>query len=175
MTTRPHMTVVVSGNRIKEVGPDAKVKAPAGAEVIDAGGRTLMPGLWDMHVHLFGGDGLMHMAAGVTSVRDMGNDTEQLLALRRKFDEGTSIGPRVPCRPGLGHAQARPLHGVRRARRGIRPRFRARQILRPAFKGSEDSHRPDGEHLRGDVDGPARSSLARFCSRGRPPAGPDTT
>jgi imidazolonepropionase-like amidohydrolase len=95
MTTRPHTTVVVKGNRIAEVGPDTKVKAPANAEVIDAGGRTLMPGLWDMHVHLFGGDGLMHMAAGVTSVRDMGNDTEQLQALKRKFDEGASIGPRV--------------------------------------------------------------------------------
>lgn len=95
MTVRPHTTVVVKGNRIAEVGPDAKVQTPANAEVIDAAGRTLMPGLWDMHVHLFGGDGLMHLAAGVTSVRDMGNDTEQLQALKRKFDEGASIGPRV--------------------------------------------------------------------------------
>jgi imidazolonepropionase-like amidohydrolase len=95
MTMRPHITVVISGNRITEVGPDAKVKTPARSEVIDAGGQTLMPGLWDMHVHLSGGDGLMHLAAGVTSVRDMGNDTEQLLALRRKFDDGVSIGPRV--------------------------------------------------------------------------------
>lgn len=95
MTTRPHTTVVVRGDRIESVGPDAQVRSPAGAEVIDAGGRTLMPGLWDMHVHLFTGDGLMHMAAGVTSVRDMGNDTDQLLEMRRKFDAGTSIGPRV--------------------------------------------------------------------------------
>jgi imidazolonepropionase-like amidohydrolase len=95
MTTRPHMTVVIRGDRIAEVGPDAKVKTPAGAEVTEARGRMLLPGLWDMHVHLSGGDGLMHMAAGVTSVRDMGNDTEQLSALRRKFDDGAVIGPRV--------------------------------------------------------------------------------
>lgn len=94
-TSRPHTTVVVRGNRIVEVGPDSKVKAPADAEVIDAAGRTLLPGLWDMHVHLSGGDGLMHIAAGVTSVRDMGNDTDQLLEMRRKFDAGTTIGPRV--------------------------------------------------------------------------------
>ncbi|MFL6208999.1 MAG: amidohydrolase family protein [Pyrinomonadaceae bacterium] len=95
MTTRPHTTVVINGNRITAVGPDAQVQMPVQAEVIDAGGRTLLPGLWDMHVHLFGGDGLMHMAAGVTDVRDLGNDSEQLLALRRKFDAGTSIGPHV--------------------------------------------------------------------------------
>jgi imidazolonepropionase-like amidohydrolase len=95
MTMRPHTTVVINAGRITAVGPDAQVQTPAQAEVIDAGGRTLMPGLWDMHVHLFSGDGLMHMAAGVTDVRDLGNDSEQLLALRQKFDAGTSIGPHV--------------------------------------------------------------------------------
>jgi imidazolonepropionase-like amidohydrolase len=95
MTSRPHTTVVINGRRITAVGPDTQVQIPAQAEVIDAGGRVLLPGLWDMHVHLFGGDGLMHIAAGVTDVRDLGNDTEQLLALRRKFDDGTSIGPHV--------------------------------------------------------------------------------
>ncbi|HMK28244.1 MAG TPA: amidohydrolase family protein, partial [Terriglobales bacterium] len=47
-----------------------KVAIPTGAEVIDATGKTLMPGLWDMHVHLAENDGLLHMAAGVTSVPD---------------------------------------------------------------------------------------------------------
>ena len=92
---RPHTTVVIEGNRITAVGPDGRVKIPPGAEVVDARGKTLLPGLWDMHVHLQSSAGLMHMAAGVTSVRDLANDTDQLLDMRRKFDEGAVIGPRV--------------------------------------------------------------------------------
>ena len=63
--------------------------------MIDAGGKTLMPGLWDMHVHVQPNDGLLHIANGVTSVRDMANDTEELMKTRDRFDHGTEIGPRV--------------------------------------------------------------------------------
>ncbi|MDD5563707.1 MAG: amidohydrolase family protein, partial [Thermoanaerobaculaceae bacterium] len=52
-------------------------------------------GLWDMHVHLGGVDGLLDIASGVTSVRDMGNDMDALLAMKKGFDDGTAIGPRV--------------------------------------------------------------------------------
>jgi hypothetical protein len=93
--TIPNSTVVVEGNRIKSVGRDGKVVVPKNAEVIDARGRLLMPGLWDMHVHISPDDGLMHIAAGVTSVRDMANDTEALLALRDKINAGEEIGPRI--------------------------------------------------------------------------------
>jgi imidazolonepropionase-like amidohydrolase len=92
---RPHVTVVISGNKIVDVGEDGKVQVPPGAEVIDASGKFLMPGLWDMHVHLFPNDGLLNMAAGVTSVRDMANDIDQLGAMQSRFDQGTEIGPRV--------------------------------------------------------------------------------
>src|SRR5690242_5360081 len=68
--SRPGSTVVITGNKITAAGPDGKIAVPAGAEVIDATGKTLMPGLWDMHVHLSPDDGLLHMANGVTSVRD---------------------------------------------------------------------------------------------------------
>ena len=92
----PHTTVVISGNRIQSVSPDATARIPANADVIDATGKSLLPGLWDMHVHLSPGtDGLMHIAAGVTTVRDMGNDTSVVVAQKRKFNEGTEIGPRV--------------------------------------------------------------------------------
>jgi imidazolonepropionase-like amidohydrolase len=94
-TVRPATTVVVSGDRITAVGDDGKVAVPDGAEVVDAKGRTLMPGLWDMHVHLVSQDGLLHLAAGVTTVRDMANDTDYLLDLRRRFDAGEALGPRV--------------------------------------------------------------------------------
>ncbi len=92
---RPHTTVIVDGNRIRNVGPDGEVSLPKNAEIIDARRRTLMPGLWDMHVHIGPNDGLMHIAAGVTSVRDMGNDTDALFALRSKIEANEEIGPRI--------------------------------------------------------------------------------
>lgn len=91
----PHSTVVISGNKIQAAGEDGKVEIPKGAEVIDVSGKMLMPGLWDMHVHLGPNDGLLHMAAGVTSVRDLANDMDSLMAMRARFDAGTEIGPRV--------------------------------------------------------------------------------
>ena len=75
--TIPDATVVVVGNRIQSVGTGKNVAIPAGAETIDARGRALLPGLWDMHVHVGPNDGVMHIAAGVTSVRDLANDNER--------------------------------------------------------------------------------------------------
>jgi imidazolonepropionase-like amidohydrolase len=93
---RRSSTVIVSGERIEWVGPDADAKIPEDAEVIDATGKTLLPGLWDMHVHLGGAEeGLLHLAAGVTSVRDLANDLDKVLQTRRKFDEGSLLGPRI--------------------------------------------------------------------------------
>ncbi len=94
-TTLPEMTVVVSGNHIQAVGKDSEVALPTGVEVIDAQGKTLLPGLWDMHVHLTEEQGLFDLASGVTSVRDMANDIDQLLDMRRRWASGEGIGPRV--------------------------------------------------------------------------------
>jgi imidazolonepropionase-like amidohydrolase len=91
----PNQTVVITGNRITAVGADGQVAVPKNAETVDAAGKTLMPGLWDMHVHVAPNDGLLHMACGVTSVRDLANDTDALLQMRRRFDEGAEIGPRI--------------------------------------------------------------------------------
>jgi imidazolonepropionase-like amidohydrolase len=96
-TVKDGMSVIVSGNRVESVTPDGKIPAGPGIEVIDAKGKMLLPGLWDMHVHLAGdwGLGLMHLAAGVTSVRDMANDIDHLHDLKTKFDSGTLVGPRI--------------------------------------------------------------------------------
>ena len=94
-TRRTGRTVVVEGDEITAVGPDGEVAIPTGAERIDAAGRTLLPGLWDMHVHLSPQDGLLDLAAGVTSVRDMANDVDLVTGLRKAWDEGTALGPRV--------------------------------------------------------------------------------
>ncbi len=95
-TVHHDWSVVVEGNRIREAGPAKDVRIPAGAEIIDAKGKTILPGLWDMHVHFSGDtDGVLDLAAGVTSTRDLANDTDRLMELRRKFDSGESVGPRI--------------------------------------------------------------------------------
>jgi imidazolonepropionase-like amidohydrolase len=94
-TVTANVTVVVAGNRIQAVGPDGEVKVPAGAQVVDAHGRMLLPGLWDMHQHLTEDDGLLDLAAGVTTGRDMANDMDYLLGLKQKWESGNALGPRV--------------------------------------------------------------------------------
>ncbi len=65
------------------------------ALVIAAEGHTLLPGLWDMHVHVSEDDGPLYLAAGVTTVRDLANDSETLASLKARFDSGERQGPRV--------------------------------------------------------------------------------
>ena len=92
---REDQTVVVSGDRFLAVGPSSAVHPPADAERIDGTGKALLPGLFDMHTHNQALDGILHMASGVTSVRDMGNDMEQLQHLQDQWQNGTAIGPRI--------------------------------------------------------------------------------
>jgi len=94
----PGSTVLIDGNRIRTVGKDGSVTIPSHAERIDAGGKALLPGLFDMHVHMGPNDGLLHMAAGVTSVRDLANDNDALLQMKRNIENGTAIGPRITMR-----------------------------------------------------------------------------
>jgi cytosine/adenosine deaminase-related metal-dependent hydrolase len=94
----PGMTVVIEGNRIRAVGKDGAVAIPSHAQHIDVGGKALLPGLWDMHVHVAPNDGLLHLAAGVTSVRDLANDNDALQKMKREFDSGAEIGPRITMR-----------------------------------------------------------------------------
>jgi hypothetical protein len=94
-SVHPDTTVLVSGNKITAVGRDGEVQVPAGAEVVEARGRFLLPGLWDMHTHLTPLDGPLQIAAGVTTARDMANEIEILTELRRQWDAGEAVGPRV--------------------------------------------------------------------------------
>ena len=91
---RPGMTVVTAGNRIAAVGPDGSVPIPDGAETIDATGKTLLPGLWDAHAHPSPSDGLLHLACGVTSIRDMAAEPDTPEKLRG-WETGETAGPRV--------------------------------------------------------------------------------
>jgi hypothetical protein len=94
-TVREDQTVVVQGERFTVVGPSASVSVPKDAEIVDGTGKTLIPGLFDMHVHAQAEDGILHIASGVTTVRDMGNDIDELKHLQDRWENGTAIGPRV--------------------------------------------------------------------------------
>src|SRR5438876_2717723 len=95
LTLTPGISVLVRGDRIVRVAPDAEMKASADAEVIDGHDRFLMPGLWDCHQHFSDIDGPLDLATGVTSARDMANDTDTFLKRVARFDNGTELGPRV--------------------------------------------------------------------------------
>jgi len=93
---RDAMTVVVDKGLVTAVGSSAKIKAPANAQVIDGTGKTLIPGLWDNHQH-YGDDstGPLLLASGITSVRDPGNQEEELLARKKRIDDGQLLGQRI--------------------------------------------------------------------------------
>lgn len=91
----PAMSVLITGERIVRVGPDADLKPSANAEIIDAHDQFLMPGLWDNHQHFSDNDGALDLANGVTSARDMANDTDAFLQRVARFDDGSELGPRV--------------------------------------------------------------------------------
>ena len=93
---RDGMTVVVENGRIAAVGAAGKTKAPANAQVIDGSGETLVPGLWDNHQH-YGDDstGPLLLASGITSVRDPGNDPVELMARKKRIDDGQLLGQRI--------------------------------------------------------------------------------
>ncbi len=88
-------TVLIEGNEIKMVRPSATIRLASSVRLIPGRGMTLLPGLWDMHGHLSDIDGPLDIAAGVTTVRDMANDVDYLLATKKAFDAGTAIGPRI--------------------------------------------------------------------------------
>jgi imidazolonepropionase-like amidohydrolase len=91
------MTVVISGGRIRAVGKTGEVKIPAGARVVDATGKFLIPGLWDMHAHVDDtGDYYfpLALANGITGVRDMGSHPDRLREWRALRARG-ALMPRV--------------------------------------------------------------------------------
>lgn len=95
LTTKAGQTVLVSAGRIVAIGDDGSVAIPKQARHLDGHDRFLMAGLWDMHQHLHDDDGLLDLAAGITTVRDMGNTPDNLSVLIDGYESGTDIGPRV--------------------------------------------------------------------------------
>jgi len=101
----PGQTVVIRGTRVAGVG--TRVTVPRGARLVDGRGKFLIPGLWDMHVHvLMAGPRLsllpLYVANGVTRVRDMGGTIplDEQRAVRRALEAGERVGPVVAAAPG---------------------------------------------------------------------------
>ena len=96
-TLRALSDVYVLRGRITQVVPSGSGAREADHE-IDAAGRVLLPGLFDMHAHIWRWNGALDLAAGVTSVRDMGNNNQNLQFLLDDITEGRLLMPQVtPC------------------------------------------------------------------------------
>ena len=83
--------VMVADGKIVAVSADP-IDAD-GVKRIDGAGKSLIPGMWDMHGHFGLSDGVMNIAGGITSVRDIGSVHEQIMELTAKHDSGEVIGP----------------------------------------------------------------------------------
>jgi hypothetical protein len=94
------MSIVIVDGRITTLAKTGRVRVPADAEIIDATGKVLIPGLWDMHIHSGGYEnGKKYfprlIANGITGVRDMGSPLDEILRLRREIEAGAIIGPHM--------------------------------------------------------------------------------
>ena len=88
--------VIVDGDRIAAAGPQARIAVPPGAQVLEARGQAILPGLWDMHAHFAQVEwGPIYLAAGVTTARDCANEFEFITAARDAIASGRGLGPRL--------------------------------------------------------------------------------
>ena len=108
--------ILIEGDRITAAGPASAVKVPAGAEIVDCAGMSVLPGLWDNHVHtmLLGHSDYTHwdktyparfgrdimpaaarqlLMAGVTSARDLGAPLKESIEVRDRINRGEIPGP----------------------------------------------------------------------------------
>jgi imidazolonepropionase-like amidohydrolase len=101
---RPDQIVIIERNKIVEVGGRKETRYPRNAPTVNAKGGYLIPGLWDMHVHLAFGDWFpnaeqislpLFIANGITGVRDMGSELVTVQTWRNGIESGTLIGPRI--------------------------------------------------------------------------------
>jgi imidazolonepropionase-like amidohydrolase len=143
--------VIIEGERIKAVGQIGSLTIPSGAEVISTEGMTVLPGLWDMHVHLMinGHSDYAHwdktypplmesvimpasakqlLLAGVTSARDLGAPLQAIIAVRNRINKGELPGPTMYVSgPFIQHE---PYPGTEYVRWGVKGADDARAKVR---------------------------------------------
>jgi hypothetical protein len=90
-------TVVIKGNRIAAIGQNNRVNVSEKAQIIDARGKFLIPGLWDMHIHAWDANAFypILLANGITGIRNMGGDVKSLALFRQQVETGKRAGPRL--------------------------------------------------------------------------------
>ena len=110
----PDAAVLMKKGRITQAGPRSRVRIPKKATVIDVRGKTILPGLWDMHAHFEQVEwGPIYLAAGVTAVRDCGNEFEFITAVRDAIAHGRGLGPRIVA-AGIVDGSGKRVLGVER-------------------------------------------------------------
>jgi imidazolonepropionase-like amidohydrolase len=96
---RTRTSILIVNDRIAAVGPADSLRAPRGARVIDAAGKSVVPGLWDMHTHFqltSQQNGVIRqLATGITTIRDLAADIDVAVSHRDRADAGTLVAPRV--------------------------------------------------------------------------------
>ena len=112
----PDRTVAIRDDRIARVTASSGAAVPAGARIVDATGKFMIPGLWDMHVHTFFGTWVpggkevtlpLFIANGVTGVRDMGSELEPILeASRGEAVVERAVEPHLERFPGARRSRA---------------------------------------------------------------------
>jgi imidazolonepropionase-like amidohydrolase len=100
----PEQTVILERTHIFSIEPSKSAKYPRNAASVNCRGLFLIPGLWDVHVHLVFGDWFpdardislpLFVANGVTSVRDMGSELDVVQGWRNEIEAGQLVGPRI--------------------------------------------------------------------------------
>ena len=87
--------VTVRGEHILTVENESGQTAAANAQVVDGTGKMLLPGLWDMHQHLFPDLATFDIAFGITTARDLANSIDELGKLKKHIEDGEQLGPRI--------------------------------------------------------------------------------
>jgi imidazolonepropionase-like amidohydrolase len=107
--------IIIENGLLKHVGKNGSIQPPANAILINAKGKTILPGLWDMHAHFQQAEwGPAYLAAGVTTVRDCGNEFEYINSIKAAIDGHQGVGPLIlkagiidgPGAMGLGIVRA---------------------------------------------------------------------
>lgn len=89
------MTVIVSDGRIKLIGKTNRIEIPKNIQTIDAKGKYLIPGLWDMHTHIWDKEFFpVYIANGITGIRDMGGALDAWSRWRLQIENGEMLAPR---------------------------------------------------------------------------------
>jgi len=95
-SVKKNTTLIIEDGKIKIIANRSEVVIPGGAKVIDVTGKTLIPGLWDMHAHSNQVQwGPAYLAGGITTIRDNGNEVEFGTAFRDEIANKGALGPDI--------------------------------------------------------------------------------